>query len=328
MVEGREVARIASPAARRRLSFALVVVAAAAALWAPKTAGAAPTELFLSEYVEGTGNNRALELYNGSGTPVDLSAGGYNVRLYTNGSTSPGFTVFLAGTVSPRDVFVLASSFADPAIRAQANQLTTSFPLSGDDTVVLRKGAQVIDSMGQVGYDPGTEWGAGMTSTMDNTLRRKRSVEAGDTNPMDVFDPATEWDGLPMDTFDGLGWYSLCDTNSPTVAVVAVPGTLRPPNHKRVAVEALVTAQDDTDPAPVIQLVSVTSSEPDDARGSGDGHTTGDITVVDGNSFLLRAERSVKGPGRVYTLTYRATDACENAATASATVQVPLNPQA
>jgi hypothetical protein len=327
MVEGREVARIASPA-RRRISFALAVVAAAAALWVPGTAAATSAELFLSEYVEGTGNNRALELFNGTGAPVDLSAGGYNVRLYTNGNGSPSFTVFLAGTVSPRDVFVLASSFADPAVRAQADQLTTSFPLSGDDAVVLRKGAQVIDSIGQVGFDPGTEWGSGMTSTMDNTLRRKMGVEAGDSNTSDPFDPAMEWEGFPMDTFDGLGWHASCEANPPTLTVVAAPGTLWPPNHKRVAVEALVTAQDDTDPAPVVQLVSVTSNEPDDARGSADGKTFGDIMVVDGNSFLLRAERSMAGPGRVYTLTYRAVDACENATVASANVLVPLNPQA
>jgi hypothetical protein len=94
-----------------------------------------------------------------------------------------------------------------------------------------------------------------------------------------------------------------------------------------VAVEALVTASDDTDPAPTVGLVSITSNEPDDARGSGDGHTIGDIVVVDGNSFLLRAERSATGSGRVYTLTYQATDACENSAVASATVLVALSSQ-
>jgi hypothetical protein len=327
MVEGREVARIASPA-RRRVSFALAVVAAAAALWVPSTAGATPTELFLSEYVEGTGNNRALELFNGTGAPVDLSAGGYNVRLYTNGSPSPSFTVFLAGTVSPGDVFVLASSFADPAVLAQANQTTTSFPMTGDDAVVLRKGGQVIDSIGQVGVDPGTEWGTGMTSTMDNTLRRKSSVEAGDPNPWDAFDPASEWEGFPTDTFDGLGWHARCETNAPSLSVVMAPGTLWPPNHKRVAVDVLVTALDDTDPSPVVELVSVTSNEPDDAPGMGDGRTYGDIVVGDWNSLLLRAERSLMGTGRVYAATYRATDACGNATVASANVLVPLNPQA
>lgn len=326
MVEGEEVARIASPA-RRRIGFALVIAAAAATLWAPTTATAAPSELFLSEYVEGTGNNRALEVYNGRSAPVDLSAGGYKVQLYTNGRTTPTLTIFLAGTIGPRDVFVLASSFADPAVRAQADQLSTNMPMTGNDAVVLRKGGQVVDSIGQVGFDPGTEWGVGMASTMDNTLRRPTFVDAGDTNPFDVFDPAAQWEGFPTDTFDGLGAHSLCETNPPTLTVASAPGMLWPPNHKRVPVQAVVAAEDDTDPAPLVELVSMASSEPDDARGMGDGHTLGDVVVVDGNSFLLRAERSTSGAGRVYTMTYRATDACENSAVASATVLVPLDSQ-
>ena len=59
--------------------------------------------------------------------------------------------------------------------------------------------------IGQIGVDPGTEWGTGLTSTADNTLRRKASVEAGDANGSDAFDPAVEWDGFATDTFDGLG---------------------------------------------------------------------------------------------------------------------------
>ena len=318
------MARSASPATRRS-GLALVVVAAVAALLVPSPAGAAPSEIFHSEYVEGTGNNRALEIYNGTGSPVNLSAHGYNVRLYTNGSSSPAFTVFLAGTVASRDAFVLASAFADSAIRARADQTTTAFPLSGDDAVVLRKGAQIIDSIGQVGVDPGTEWGSGMTSTMDNTLRRKRGVEGGDPNAWDAFDPTLEWVGLATDTVDGLGWHTLCDTTAPTIAVSAAPGILWPPNHKRVSVNALVSVIDDTDPHPSVGLVSVTSNEPDDARGHGDGHTSGDVQLVDGDSFLLRAERSATGSGRAYTITYRATDACDNSAQASTTVLVPLS---
>ena len=74
---------------------------------------------------------------------------------------------------------------------------------------MLRKGSTVIDVIGQVGVDPGTEWGTGLTSTMDNTLRRKASIQAGDTNGADAFDPATEWDGFAVDTFDGLGSHNV-----------------------------------------------------------------------------------------------------------------------
>jgi endo-1,4-beta-xylanase len=46
--------------------------------------------------------------------------------------------------------------------------------------------------------------------------------------------------------------------------------------------------------------------------------------MVNQTTFQLRAERNENGSGRVYTITYRATDACGNATTKSATVTVPI----
>ena len=77
-----------------------------AAIAAP--ALAAPTELFISEYIEGTSNNKALEIYNGTGVPIDLAAGGYNVLMFFNGSVTAGLTINLTGTAANDDVFVLA----------------------------------------------------------------------------------------------------------------------------------------------------------------------------------------------------------------------------
>jgi hypothetical protein len=76
-----------------------------------------------------------------------------------------------------------------------------------------------------------------------------------------------------------------------------------------------------------VQLVSASSSEPDDAAGNNDGATTGDIQGADigtpDTALLLRAERDGKGSGRVYTLTYRAVDRGGNATPAVATITVP-----
>jgi hypothetical protein len=86
-------------------------------------------------------------------------------------------------------------------------------------------------------------------------------------------------------------------------------------------------ALDLCDGSAAVQLVSVTSSEPDDAPGNNDGATTGDIQdAAPGTAdadLLLRAERDGKGPGRVYTLTYEAVDRSGNATPAIATVTVP-----
>ncbi len=94
----------------------------------------------------------------------------------------------------------------DPALLAAADQFDPSESwYNGDDAVVLRKGAAVIDAIGQVGYRPTGQWGTDPTATQDNTIRRISSVCAGDTNPDDSFDPATEWVGYAQNTFDGLG---------------------------------------------------------------------------------------------------------------------------
>lgn len=182
----------------------------------PAAASTQPTELFISEFVEGSSNNKAIEIYNGTGAAIDLGLAGYSIQMYFNGSASAGLTVNLTGTVAPGDVFVLAQSSAVAAIRDVSDQLSAASWFNGDDAVVLRKGSTVLDVIGQVGFDPGTEWGTGLVSTADNSLRRKSVVCQGDTNSADVFDPVTEWDGFATDTFSGLGAHSAtCESDPP-----------------------------------------------------------------------------------------------------------------
>ena len=163
------------------------------------------TELFFSEYIEGSSNNKALEMFNGTGAPINLGTGSYNVQMHFNGNPVATLTINLVGTVAPNDVFVLAQSLADPAILAVADQTNGAGWFNGDDAVVLRKGTTVLDVIGQIGFDPGTEWGTGLVSTADNTLRRKASIFQGDAIGSDVFDPAIEWDGFATNTFGALG---------------------------------------------------------------------------------------------------------------------------
>jgi len=69
------------------------------------------------------------------------------------------------------------------------------------------------------------------------------------------------------------------------------------------------------------QILSVTSSEPD--NGLGDGDTAGDIQITGNLTLLLRAERSGKGNGRIYTITVECKDEAGNASTGTAMVTVP-----
>ena len=112
------------------------------------------------------------------------------------------------------------------------------------------------------------------------------------------------------------------DTTPPVIAsITPSTATLNPPNHKMVPVTVSVVASDDTDPAPVAKIISVTSNEPD--NGLGDGDTPGDIVLTGPLSVDLRAERAGKGNGRVYTIVVEVADASGNVATGTTSVIVP-----
>lgn len=178
---------------------------------------ARPTELFFSEYLEGSSNNKALEIFNGTGAPINLAGNGYNIQVFFNGATTATLTLNLTGTVANDDVYVIAHSSANAAILAEADQTTGVSWFNGDDAIVLRKGTTIIDVIGQVGFDPGTAWGNGLTSTVDHTLRRKADICGGDTNSGNAFNPSTEWEGFPNDTFAGLGSHNSSCASEPTV---------------------------------------------------------------------------------------------------------------
>jgi len=184
----------------------------------------APGDLFFSEYVEGTSNNKAVEIYNPSSAAVNLSTAGYVVQNYANGTNAPTASIALTGTIQPGAVHVLAHASASAALTALANQTNGNLTFNGDDAVVLRKnGANgtIVDVVGQIGFDPGTQWSGNGVSTLDRTLRRKSSVNQGDINGTNAFDPSLEWDGFPIDTFSGLGTHSV----GASLSVTAVPAT-------------------------------------------------------------------------------------------------------
>jgi len=163
--------------------------------------------LYFSEYVEGSSNNKAVEVYNAGSVPVALSD--IVVRIFANGATSPTASIPLGGTgvLNAGGLFVLCNSSAGSGLLPRCNLLSGSLSFNGDDAVqLLGPGAFVNDVIGQIGFRPSSgEWGSGLTSTADNTLRRKCSVIQGDRNGSDVFDPAIEWNGFAVDTFDNLG---------------------------------------------------------------------------------------------------------------------------
>ena len=65
------------------------------------------SELFISEYVEGPGNNNAIEIYNPTNASIDLA--GYHINRYSNGASSVPEIWHLSGVISSGDVVVIGN---------------------------------------------------------------------------------------------------------------------------------------------------------------------------------------------------------------------------
>jgi hypothetical protein len=119
---------------------------------------------------------------------------------------------------------------------------------------------------------------------------------------------------------------TVIDNTHPKITVHVSPDELWPPNHKMVEIHADVDVCDNCDGVSFV-LESITSNEPD--NGLGDGDTENDIQGATYNTpdthFQLRAERSGRGNGRVYTITYKAIDKSGNITRETAYIRVPHN---
>ncbi|TQV86552.1 ExeM/NucH family extracellular endonuclease [Aliikangiella coralliicola] len=207
---------------------------------------AAPSGLFISEYIEGSSNNKALEIANTSESNIDLSE--YQLKMYFNGNSSAGLTINLEGNVQPGQVHVIAHARANDEILNVANQTQGSGWFNGDDAIVLLKNNTIVDSIGQIGFDPGSEWGQDLQSTKDNTLRRNLNIENGDTDPNNAFFPADEWSGYAKDSFDDLGKIDSveppvefsCNEPAEFIHNIQGTGTSTPMQGQAIEVEAIV----------------------------------------------------------------------------------------
>lgn len=240
----------------------------------PGVARAAGETLYFSEYVEGSGGNQALEIYNPGDVPVDLAASGYALETVFAGGGSA--RLGLTGVVAAHGVHVVANAAADAAVLSVADQTSGGTWFDGDDAVTLTQGGTPVDVIGQVGVDPGTAWGSGDVTTADHTLRRKASVSSGDPVWSDPFDPATEWEAYPVDTFDGLGSYG---------------EPAPPPVNEAVAISCPASL---SAVAGVATGASLSATDPD---GTVDGFAIDGVTPLDPGTLELTDVTAAGEPG-------------------------------
>ena len=186
--------------------------------------GRPPADVFISQYVEGTGNNKAVEIYNGTLATIALT--NYFLQQYDNGATNPSVSIQLAGSLGAGETLVVGRPNAptnyapDLAIGGLPGLLTNKFlTFNGDDAVVLRQGGTngtVKDRVGQVGTNAsGSIWSR---NAKDKTLTRKSTIFTGTVGAVtSAFPLTTEWEVSAQDDFAGLGSHdiSYIDPNEP-----------------------------------------------------------------------------------------------------------------
>jgi uncharacterized repeat protein (TIGR01451 family) len=167
-------------------------------------------DLFISEYVEGSSDNKCIEIYNNTGATVDLST--YAINFYFNGSTSISRSLGLSGMLATSDTYVLCDDGIDLALGVVADSLYGGSFYNGDDAISLSNNGVEIDIIGQIGTDPGTQWGSGLTATQNHTLVRSSNIFDGDRVGSDAFDPSLEWIGFNQDVVMNLGTHEINDS--------------------------------------------------------------------------------------------------------------------
>jgi predicted extracellular nuclease len=183
----------------RRLMILVPVLLVGAAAAQAQTA-----DLMITEYIEGAGNNKALEIFNGTEDVINLGA--YSIERYSNGAETAVTIPLSAVDLAPGEAFVVTHSAAEASLLALADQTDADLNFNGNDALVLvRGGNEVIDSFGEVGFDPGNYWSCVGGTTQNAVLRRLSGVCSGDTVPDDTFDPCDEWSFFSQEVFSGLG---------------------------------------------------------------------------------------------------------------------------
>ena len=154
------------------------------------------TDLLFSEYIEGSSNNKALEISNATGAAINLSI--YTIKKQTNGAGAWSAGLSLTGTINNGSKFTIVnSSMASSCYSTASANLSTAateMTFNGNDPVGLFKNGVLIDIIGT--FNGGTA-----NFAADQTIRRKSSI----TSPTTTFNKTTQWDSYTSDTCNNLG---------------------------------------------------------------------------------------------------------------------------
>ncbi|MDF1570369.1 MAG: lamin tail domain-containing protein [Bacteroidales bacterium] len=201
-----------------------------------------PADLIFSEYIEGSGNNKAIEVFNPNDEAIKLDY--YQVAQISNGGDDwEYFHAFPVGSVlGSHETWVMITDQTEETMFPSANAYEVlSYPSvvhhNGDDArglvIVTGLDTTLVDIIGEVGPDPGSGWDvAGVTNaTAEHTIIRKGSILEGNTDwasSAGTNADDSEWIVKDQDFFDSLGVHIIVapePSDDATLSDLLVDGT-------------------------------------------------------------------------------------------------------
>ncbi len=155
-------------------------------------------DLFISEYTTANYENRAIEIYNGTGKDICLQ--NYKVKYSFNGSLDTTFSFSQYDTIKSNSCIVLMEYLNNLSVSNDGyfykHYKLGALTVTGNDAIAIIKDGNYVDIFGKIGEAPTTGWTSGTSiSTYQTTLRRNSNVSRGiKTNPTSGFPTlGTEW---------------------------------------------------------------------------------------------------------------------------------------
>jgi len=253
------------------------------------------SQLIISQYYEGASNDKCIEIYNTTNSAINLA--GYNIKIYSNGSSSASATINLSGTISACGTFVLCnSSYNSATVGYTANQTSGSVSFNGDDAVGLYNGTTLLDLIGDIGCDPGSEWTGVSPGTEDGNFVRNSAYCTGVTT-----DPSGACGVGSFTTFTSANWTSFplsggTNLGSHTSSCCGCSGPVTQPTTETTAdtvnvfcTSATITWTASTTADNVIVVISTAAigSTPSDGTAYTANSTYGSGETIGANQYVV-----------------------------------------
>ncbi|WDV44792.1 lamin tail domain-containing protein [Clostridiaceae bacterium M8S5] len=189
--------------------------------------------LIFSEYLEGSGYNKALELYNPTDQPVDLSE--YKIVKYVNKNENNKQELSLSGKLPNYKTYVIVNKDATSELKEKGNinNDTTITTFNGDDMLELVKNNEVVDRI----------WFTEKKDGANIKIMRKAHITKGN---IEKISPSDEWIfSNNIDDFSTLGVFSNNEPPTTQLRIHDIQGAshFSPIKNKNVSdIEGVVTA--------------------------------------------------------------------------------------